>query len=169
MLGRRSDVLAWNRTGHALFAGHLDPHTRDLFDVDWPKKARDVVGKLRLAVGQHPDDPRLAALIGELAMKSTEFTTMWAEHRVRNWDLATYRMHHPLVGRMRLNLQTLNVPQEDGRRIVVATADAGGTSAAALCLLAQAAGAPTVPRAGRAEAPGSPRDGADSRSQVRVW
>ncbi|MCT9104286.1 hypothetical protein ACFWD7_19220 [Streptomyces mirabilis] len=25
MLGRRSDVLAWNRTGHALFAGHLDP------------------------------------------------------------------------------------------------------------------------------------------------
>src|SRR5947199_7262687 len=25
VLGRRSDVLAWNRTGHALFAGHLDP------------------------------------------------------------------------------------------------------------------------------------------------
>ncbi|MGQ4432036.1 helix-turn-helix domain-containing protein [Streptomyces sp. SAS_260] len=27
-LGRRSDVLAWNRTGHALFAGRLAPHTR---------------------------------------------------------------------------------------------------------------------------------------------
>nr|WP_279591909.1 hypothetical protein [Streptomyces sp. 846.5] len=26
VLGRHSDVLAWNRTGHALFAGHLDPH-----------------------------------------------------------------------------------------------------------------------------------------------
>jgi len=136
--------------------------------VDWPKKARDVVGKLRLAVGQHPDDPRLAALIGELAMKSAEFATMWSEHRVRKWDLATYRMHHPLVGRMQLNLQTLNVPQEDGLRIVVATADAGTTSAAALYLLAQAASVPTavptVRQAGRTEAPGSPRDGADSRS-----
>jgi MmyB-like transcription regulator ligand binding domain len=179
-------VLGWNRTGHALFAGHLgpyspahpgqrpntarlvfrDPHTRELYE-DWPKKARDVVGKLRLAVGQHPDDPRLAALIGELAMKSAEFTTMWSEHRVRKWDLATYRMHHPLVGRMQLNLQTLNVPQEEGQRIVVATADAGTTSAAALCLLAQTSvptAIPTTRQAGRTEAPGSSRDGADSRS-----
>jgi hypothetical protein len=23
--GRRANVLAWNRLGHALFAGHLDP------------------------------------------------------------------------------------------------------------------------------------------------
>jgi transcriptional regulator with XRE-family HTH domain len=156
VLGRRSDVLAWNRTGHALFAGHLDPripdqpdqrpntarlvfldaHTRDLY-VDWRKKAKDVVGKLRLAAGQHPDDPRLAALIGELTMKSPEFASMWSEHRVRKWDLATYRMHHPLVGRMQLNLQTLNVPQEEGLRIVVATADSGTASEAALRLLAQ--------------------------------
>ena len=159
VLGRRSDVLAWNRTAHALFAGHLDPyipdrpaqrpntarlvfldaHTRDLYDVDWAKKARDVVGKLRFAAGRHPDDPLLAALIGELAMKSAEFASMWAEHRVREWDLASYRMHHPVVGRVRLNLQTLNVPQEEGQRIVVATADPGTASEAALRLLAQAA------------------------------
>ncbi|XUL90050.1 helix-turn-helix transcriptional regulator [Streptomyces galilaeus] len=156
VLGRRSDVLAWNRTGHALFAGHLDAripeqrdlrpnmarlvfldaHTRDLF-VDWPKKARNVVGKLRLAAGQHPDDPRLASLIGELAMNSPEFATMWAEHGVRKWALATYRMHHPVVGRMELNLQSLPVPQEDGQRIVVATAGADTASAAALTLLAR--------------------------------
>ncbi|MEV4445232.1 hypothetical protein AB0K24_07150 [Streptomyces mirabilis] len=85
VLGRRSDVLAWNRTGHALFAGHLDPdspeqparrpntarlvfldpHTRDLYE-NWPRKARDAVGKLRLAVGEHPDDPEPAELIGQL-------------------------------------------------------------------------------------------------------
>ncbi|ANP50476.1 transcriptional regulator with XRE-family HTH domain [Streptomyces griseochromogenes] len=181
LLGRRSDVLAWNRTGHALFAGHLDPHipdqpdrrpntarlvfldahTRDLY-VDWPKKARDVVGKLRLAAGQHPDDPRLAELIGELTMKSSEFAMMWSEHRVRKWDLATYRMHHPLVGHMQLNLQTLNVPQAEGQRLVVATADAGTASAAALTLLAQAS-VPTVRQASRAEAAESTRFGADSR------
>ncbi|WP_043667083.1 helix-turn-helix transcriptional regulator [Streptomyces xylophagus] len=172
VLGRRSDVLAWNRTAHALFAGHLDPeipdrpdqrpntarlvfldaHTRDLYDVDWPKKARDVVGKLRLAAGQHPDDPRLAALIGELTMKSEEFASMWSEHRVRKWDLATYRMHHPLVGRMRLNLQTLNVPQEEGQRIVVATADSGTASETSLRLLAQVAVGSTAQPTDLAEA-----------------
>ncbi|WP_019072443.1 helix-turn-helix transcriptional regulator [Streptomyces hokutonensis] len=156
VLGRRSDVLAWNRTGHALFAGHLDvripeqadlrpnmarlvfldAHTRDLF-VDWPKKARNVVGKLRLAAGQHPDDPRLASLIGELAMKSPEFATMWAEHGVRKWALAAYRMHHPVVGRMELNLQSLGVPEGEEQRIVVATADDDSPSAAALSLLAR--------------------------------
>ncbi|MGW3105054.1 MmyB family transcriptional regulator [Streptomyces sp. NPDC001100] len=154
MLGRRSDVLAWNRTGQALFAGHLDAripqqpdlrpnmarlvfldaHTRDLF-VDWPQKARNVVGKLRLAAGQHPDDPRPASLIGELTMNSPEFSTMWAEHGVRKRALATYRMHHPVVGRMELNLQSLPVPQEDGQHIVVATAGADTASAAALSLL----------------------------------
>ena len=169
VLGRRSDVLAWNRTGHALFAGHLDPriseqpdlrpnmarlvfldaHTRDLF-VDWPKKARNVVGKLRLAAGRHPDDPRLASLIGELTMKSPEFATMWAEHGVRKWALAEYRMHYPVVGRMELNLQSLNVPQEEGQRIVVATAGADTASAAALSLLA-GLDTPTVPSTDPAE------------------
>jgi hypothetical protein len=38
---------------------------------------------------------------------------------------------------MQLNLQTLNVPQEEGLRIVVATADSGTASEAALRLLAQ--------------------------------
>ncbi|MEV0905570.1 helix-turn-helix transcriptional regulator [Streptomyces hokutonensis] len=168
VLGRRSDVLNWNRTGHALFAGHLearipeqpdlrpnmarlvflDAHTRDLF-VDWPKKARNVVGKLRLAAGQRPDDPRLASLIGELTMNSPEFATMWAEHGVRKWALATYRMHHPVVGRMELNLQSLPVPQEDGQRIVVATAGADTASAAALSLLARPGiPAPALPDVG---------------------
>ena len=102
VLGRRSDVLAWNATGHALFAGHvtvdgpdhparrpnmarlmfLDAHTRALY-ADWPAKARAVVATLRMASGQHPDDPLLAALVGELPVKSPEFAAMWADHRVK--------------------------------------------------------------------------------------
>ncbi|MDX3103479.1 hypothetical protein PW035_21790, partial [Nonomuraea angiospora] len=64
------------------------------------------------------------------------------------------------VGRMQLNLQTLNVPQVDGQRIVVATAEAGTGSAAALSLLARAgiaSGVRSVRQAGRTEAAGSPR------------
>ncbi|WP_405392333.1 hypothetical protein OG596_33630 [Streptomyces sp. NBC_01102] len=40
------------------------------------------MGSLRLAAGRHPDDPPLTALIGELAMRSQEFATMWVDHRV---------------------------------------------------------------------------------------
>ncbi|MEU5434437.1 helix-turn-helix transcriptional regulator [Streptomyces sp. NPDC020719] len=162
VLGRRSDVLAWNRTGHALFAGHLDPqspehpaqrpntarlvfrdaHTRDLYE-DWPKKARDVVGRLRMAVGRHPDDPLLAALIGELVMHSPEFTALWSEHKVRAWDVADYRMHHPLVGTLDVTQQAMAVPSGRGQRMVVVTAAAG--SKAALALLAQATAETPVP------------------------
>ena len=156
VLGYRSDILAWNATGHALLAGHLpadgpddptrrpntarlvflDPHTRDLY-VDWHVKARDVVGKLRYSVGRHPDDPRLAALIGELTMKSEDFATMWSEHKVRTWGLAQYRMHHPSVGLMEVMQQTIDVPDGQGLRMVVVTAAPGSASQAALTLLAR--------------------------------
>lgn len=155
VMGRRTDVLAWNRRGHALFAGHLDPsgpdtpgrrpnmarlvfldaHTRDLY-TDWPAKARAVVGNLRLTAGRHPDDPLLAALIGELTIRSTEFATMWADHRIVACDTADYEMHHPLVGTLTVTQQTLQNPQGDGPAVVVATAAPGSPSATALSLLA---------------------------------
>ncbi|MFI5932032.1 helix-turn-helix domain-containing protein [Actinoplanes sp. NPDC051494] len=153
VLGRRGDVLAWNRTGHALFAGHLDPaapdlprtrpttaglvfldeHTRDLY-ADWPAKARAVVGTLRLAAGQHPHDPAIPALIGELTVRSPEFAAMWAAHRVKAGGEAVYEMRHPLVGAMTVTQQALRT--ENGRTVVVATTETGSPSRAAMSLLA---------------------------------
>ncbi|MEU4541010.1 helix-turn-helix transcriptional regulator [Streptosporangium sp. NPDC023825] len=161
VVGRRSDVLAWNRQGHGLFAGHLDPdgpgvperrpnmarlvfldaHTRDLY-TDWPAKARAVVGNLRLTAGRHPDDPLLAGLIGELTMRSPEFASMWADHRVLACDVADYEMRHPLVGTLTVTQQTLQSPQGNGPALVVATADPGSPSATALTLLSHV----TAPR-----------------------
>ncbi|WP_406095099.1 helix-turn-helix domain-containing protein [Streptomyces sp. NBC_01013] len=157
VLGRRSDVLAWNRQGHALFAGHLDPagpdhpgqrpnmaamvfldaHTRELY-TDWTAKARAVVGSLRLTAGRYPDDPRLAGLMGELTVRSAEFARMWADHRILACDTAEYEMRHPLVGTLTVTQQTLQSPQGDGPSMVVATAAPGSPSATALTLLAHA-------------------------------
>ncbi|MFG2777626.1 helix-turn-helix domain-containing protein [Streptomyces prunicolor] len=155
LLGRRGDVLGWNRLGHALFAGHLDPgapdlsaqrpnmarlvfldcHTRDLY-ADWPSKARAVVGNLRLVAAQHPQDTALHALLGELSAKSGEFASMWADHRVKACTVATYEMRHPLVGPLTVVQQTLS--QGPGSAMVVATTEADSSSRAALALLAQA-------------------------------
>ncbi|MER5650959.1 helix-turn-helix transcriptional regulator [Streptosporangium sp. NPDC002524] len=165
VIGRRTDVLAWNRQGHGLFAGHLDPegpgvparrpnmarlvfldaHTRDLY-ADWPAKARAVVGNLRLTAGRHPDDPLLAGLIGELTMRSPEFAAMWADHRVLACDVADYEMRHPLVGTLTVTQQTLQSPQGDGPALVVATAAPGSPSATALTLLSHVTAPQEAPR-----------------------
>lgn len=156
VLGRRGDVLAWNRAGHALYAGHLDPdgperpgrrpnmarlvfldgHTRELYE-DWPAKARAVVGTLRLASGRFPNDPALASLVGELSVNSAEFAGLWADHRVKAGDTAVYRMRHPLVGAMTVTQQTLRTEQD--QHVVIATTEAGSPSQAAMTLLVHTA------------------------------
>jgi hypothetical protein len=161
VLGRRSDVLAWNELGHALLAGHLDPaspddpanrpntsrmvfldpHCRELYS-DWRRKARAVVGNLRIAVGRHPDDPLLAELIGELTMKSPEFVALWRDHRVTPCDAATYDLHHPVVGTVTVSQQTLTIVRSPEQSLIVVTTVAGSPSQEALTLLRQA-GSPT--------------------------
>ncbi|MEU3647337.1 helix-turn-helix transcriptional regulator [Lentzea sp. NPDC034063] len=153
VLGRRSEVLAWNRLGHALFAGHLDftavdrvaerpnmaqlvfldAHTRELY-ADWQSKAKAVVGNLRLMTGQHPDDAALHELVGQLSARSTDFASMWADHRVKACATAVYEMRHPLVGPLVVTQQTLS--NGPGPSVVVATAPPGSPSDAALSLLA---------------------------------
>jgi len=161
VLGRRSDVLAWNRTGHALYAGHLDPlaverpadrpnmarlvfldaHTRELY-ADWPAKAAAVVGSLRLASGQYPDDEALAALVGELTVRSSEFALLWADHRLKAGHAAVYEMRHPLVGTLHVTQQSLAADQ--GQHVVVATAEPGSPSHTAMTLLAHGTATATV-------------------------
>ncbi|WP_113704307.1 helix-turn-helix domain-containing protein [Nonomuraea lactucae] len=153
--GRRCDVLAWNRMGHALFAGHLDftspdrpadrpntaklvfldQHNRDLF-VDWKSKARAMTEHLRLVAGRHPEDKALAALIGELSMKSPEFAALWTEHRVHPCELAVFELRHPLVGTLTVTQQTLGWTLNPDHSLVVVTTEAGSPSEAALLLLA---------------------------------
>lgn len=155
VLGRRSDVLAWNRLGHALLAGHLDrqapahpktlpnmaehifldPHARELY-ADWPAKARAIVGNLRLTAGRFPDDPLLAALVGRLSMSSPEFAQLWSDHRVQPCATADYEMNHPLLGTLTVTQQSLRALQAPEQILVTCTAPSDSPSAQALSLLA---------------------------------
>lgn len=154
VLGRRTDVLAWNDLGHALLAGHIDPdapndvanrpnmsrvmfldeHCRELY-TDWRRKAKAVVGNLRIAVGRHPEDRDLAALIGELTMKSPEFVAMWGDHRITPCDAASYDLHHPLVGALTVTQQTLAIARSPDQNLIVVTTVASSPSEEALTLL----------------------------------
>ncbi|WP_344682352.1 helix-turn-helix transcriptional regulator [Saccharopolyspora taberi] len=153
VLGRRGDVLAWNRTGHALFAEHvdfgaprdperrpsvprmffLDPHFRDLHR-NWDELARIHVAYLRLTAGRYPTDARLAELIGELAMRSDEFAALWAEGEVADCTVGTMRLRHPTVGRLDVDYQVWLQPDSPDHRLEVYTPNDRG-SADALRLL----------------------------------
>ncbi|MCI3277316.1 helix-turn-helix transcriptional regulator [Streptomyces cylindrosporus] len=148
VLDRRGDVLAWNRLGHALLAGHLEPDAhpnlirmlflderyRDLYP-DRAEEAQLAVASLRLVAGRHPDDRRLAELIGELSMKSGEFASLWARHPVRTCTSGVKRLHHPLVGPMDLAFENLDIPGSSGQRLIAYTAEPGSPCEAALRML----------------------------------
>jgi len=154
ILGRRFDVLAWNRLGHALVAGHLpfdapkepvgrpnfvrmlflDPHTRELHRC-WDDEAALVVASLRFVAASYLDDPALAGLVGDLSLKSPDFATFWARHAVKLCTRGTKRLHHPEVGDLDMQYESLHLPETDGQRLLTHTARPGSGSAIALQLL----------------------------------
>ncbi|MFT0846850.1 helix-turn-helix transcriptional regulator [Actinomycetaceae bacterium L2_0104] len=154
LLGRFNDILAWNRPGHLLLAGHvdpeapsrieerpnqlrmlfLDPHTRDLY-VDWEDEAALAVASLRYVAAQFANDRRLAELVGYLSVNSPEFARLWADHDVRLCTSGSKRFRHPSVGELTLRYEVLHLPEGNGQRILTHTAEAGSPSYAALRLL----------------------------------
>ncbi len=164
VLGRCRDILAWNPVGHALFAGHipasavdhpldrpnatelifLDPHTRELY-VDWADKAEASVGHLRLLAARAPDDDKLVRLVGRLSVQSPDFIAMWARHSIKTSTSSTYRMQHPLVGRLVVTQQLLTGAEHPEQTLLLCSTQAGSPSAAALQLLARLACEPGKP------------------------
>ncbi|MDI3407376.1 helix-turn-helix transcriptional regulator [Streptomyces cavernicola] len=142
VLGRRGDVLAWNRTGHALVAEHLphdaphaperrpsiprmfflDPQTRAMYD-NWTELARVHVAYLRLTAGRYPTDARLAGLIGELTMRSDDFATMWAAGEVADCTVGAMRLRHPTVGALDVDYQVWLQPESPDHRVEIYTAN----------------------------------------------
>jgi transcriptional regulator with XRE-family HTH domain len=155
VMGRRTEVLAWNRLGHALLAGHyditapsrpadrpnltrmlfLDEHTRELY-ARWDEEAARAVASLRLVAGRYRDDRALAELVGELTVKSDAFAALWCKHPVHNCRSGRKRFHHPEVGDLELEFEILHLPDDTGHRVLTYTAIPGTPSDAALRLLA---------------------------------
>lgn len=140
VLGRRGDVLAWNRTGHALMAEHLDweapthPETRPsiprMFFLDalhrdlyrnWDELARIHIGYLRLTSGRYPDDSKLAELIGELTMHSREFASIWLTGEVADCTSGPMNLQHPTIGSVDIDYQVWLQPDSPDHRLEIYT------------------------------------------------
>ncbi|MGA5824339.1 helix-turn-helix transcriptional regulator [Kitasatospora sp. NPDC094028] len=159
VLGRRMDVLAWNALGDAVNGfsdrarqkpgkpakagtplnqardAFLDPAAR-AFYRQWDAVAAETVAQLRRDAGLHPDDPALAALVGELSLHSEEFRRLWADHLVREKTGGVKLLRHPLVGDLDFGYETLTVNGSPDQMLVVYTAQPGSPTAQKLALLA---------------------------------
>ncbi|MFD4525680.1 hypothetical protein ACFWP7_17475 [Streptomyces sp. NPDC058470] len=139
-----------------LRAAFLDPRERELH-TDWATATVAVVAGLRAVAGAEPDDPRMAALVGELSLKSDRFRRLWARHDVRRGEGARSRLHHPEVGDLDLYREKLAVTGTDGQILVVHHAEPGSDSARSLALLGSlTVGTSDEPRSGTPARTGLP-------------
>ncbi len=149
VLGRSLDLLAWNATASVLLGDlerklliernlgrliFLDAEFRAL--VGPPERfGADVVAALRVAQTRHQRDPRVEALIGELAERSSVFRVLWEEHPVATQAHGRSTFDHPDVGCLELEWERLTVPGAGGQAVMVYSAEPGTPAATALTLL----------------------------------
>ena len=140
--GVQADVLdATEQTPNLARYCFLDDRARDFYD-DWPAIADVTVAILRTEAGRDPYDRALTDLVGELATRSEEFRVRWARHDVRLHQQGTKLFHHPVVGDLTLDYNTVPLPADPGLSLACYTAEPGSPSAERLALLASWAATP---------------------------
>ncbi|MET9284917.1 helix-turn-helix domain-containing protein [Nocardia beijingensis] len=151
VLSAKADLLAWNPMATALlgdfsawppaqrniiwqrFLG-TEPGRVMMTPAEADNAAAFSVASLRSARARYPDDPGLLRLVSELRSRSPRFEQLWNARRSGQWRTATKTIDHPELGSLRLDCDTLLVPDTD-QAVVVYSASPGSREASALELL----------------------------------
>ncbi|TDC10395.1 XRE family transcriptional regulator [Streptomyces sp. 8K308] len=152
VLSATYEVIAWNDLAAALMEDFSALPRRDrnllrrAFLTGWSgaappyglaesaEFARNAASHLRATAARYPDDPEVAELVRDLLAGSEEFGRLWASHDVCALPDLCKSFHHPLVGRITVNCDVLDIADRD-QRVVIYTAAPGSPSAEALRLL----------------------------------
>jgi hypothetical protein len=113
----------------------LDPAGPDFYP-DWDTAADVTVALLRTEAGRDPYNDDLAHLIGELSTRSADFRTRWAQHNVRLHHTGTKTFHHPAIGDLTLDYESMDLQADPGLNLTVYTAAPDSPSHDSLRLLA---------------------------------
>jgi transcriptional regulator with XRE-family HTH domain len=154
------EVLAWNDLAAALMENfaELAPEDRNLArraflepEQDGMTPARggrtllygvsdaaefrqNVVRELRSALARYPSDPAVTGLVDELRAGSLEFSRLWERHDVQGVQMLTKTFHHPVVGDVTVDCDSLALTDRD-QHLVLYSAPPGSRDAEALALL----------------------------------
>jgi len=135
VMGRRWDVLAWNRAAAVVFRdyGRLEGDARNIMHLmftdprhrrliaDWEALARAALGMFRADSARYFGDPDFERLIAELVRKSPEFRAWWPQRDVMRQLSGVKRVLHPRAGAMAFEHMALAVDDGSDLRLVVYT------------------------------------------------
>jgi transcriptional regulator with XRE-family HTH domain len=135
VLGRRWDVLAWNRAAEVLFGdyGKLNIDERNIMHlvfankahrrllVDWDELAPTSLAMFRADSARYVGDPAFERLIATLMRSSAEFRTWWPKHEVLRALASQKRIRHSIGGRMVFEYTSFAVIDHPDMKLVVYT------------------------------------------------
>ena len=151
VVSAKSDLLAWNAQFAALMGdwSQVPVRQRNLIwqrflgahagrvavnsDERGPTDAQSAAA-LRAALAKYPRDPGLLDLVAELRTGSAEFERLWHEGGAAPWRSHTKTVDHPSLGPLRLDCDSLHLPDAD-QTVIVYSAEHGSPEADALALL----------------------------------
>ncbi|GAA2929429.1 MULTISPECIES: helix-turn-helix domain-containing protein [Streptomyces] len=150
VIGRNTDLLAWNAMAAALVMDFgrvpeeqrnyvrlvfTEPAIRVLYR-DWEAMARLALSHLRMDSRRNPDDSRLTALVEELSALDPQFRLWWTSHDVAVRAGGTRLLRHPVAGDLALERSTFMCAEDPEQQLVVWTAEPGSPTHEALRSLA---------------------------------
>ncbi len=135
ILGRRWDVLAWNRAANTVFGDYskLQGDERNIMHMvfanenhrrllmDWDQIAPTSLAMFRADSARYAGDPEFERLIDNLKRSSAAFRKWWPKYEIREPFSGCKRLQHPTVGRMMFDYTSLAVGDPPAMRFVVFT------------------------------------------------
>src|SRR5579884_2071866 len=132
-IGRRWDVLTWNRTADLLFHFHepCPPHSRNVvwrffqrethttIDQDWETQAQNLVAQFRADYARYPGDPSFQEIIEDLQQISPRFRLWWEQQEVRGLPDGARSLHHPTLGMLEFDHVTFQTSTTPDLRVKV--------------------------------------------------
>jgi transcriptional regulator with XRE-family HTH domain len=133
VLGRRWDVLAWNRAALAFFLDfeQIPANERNMLwlvftnstlrslIVDRRKRAQDTLARFRADYGRHAGEEHFVQLVERLKSVSSEFAEWWPRHDILPMTEGRNAYDHPRVGRMIVENTMFSVVDNPELRLVV--------------------------------------------------
>ncbi|MFD5827703.1 helix-turn-helix transcriptional regulator [Lentzea sp. NPDC060358] len=141
LMDAKTDVLAWNDMAVALLGDFAakPPAERNMMhekflgppsvfgadDEERDRIDRIMVAHLRQSAGRYPEDPGLLDLVRRLLVGSPRFAALWADRDVAARREDRKGVHHPRLGLLVLDCDTLQVSDDD--QVILVFSAAPGT------------------------------------------
>jgi transcriptional regulator with XRE-family HTH domain len=133
VMGRRWDILAWNRAALAFLLDfeRVPANERNMLwliftnsalrsiMVDWSTRGQDTPARFRADYGRYAGDAHFVQLVERLNAVSPEFAQWWPRHDIRPMSEGRRDYDHPLAGRMIVENTTLLVSDNPQQRLAV--------------------------------------------------